>query len=458
MPTNTLEAAQDVLSAIITDGGRFAALSFLKPHHFTEPLHRRIFEISADMAARGEPVSFGIIRSALQGDKALADMDRAAGGDYLKSLWNSGCSPQYAEEMARLLADDWMRAQILQAAHDVTLYACGAVPHPALDVLDFWRKRMDGLACDIPASGRVIRPITEIADEVIAELTEMLTTGRSPGRRCGLYCVDNRMGGMMPGELVVLAGRPSMGKTGLARAIAHGFAVHNPDMQAAFFGLEMGAKEIGYRALSAVTRDLGHGVEYREMVEGPLHPDDRAAVDRARARLPGNLMLIDSPGLGLDDLCRRVWDLKRKGPLGLVVIDYLQLMRRPDIRGRNEASLIGDITQGLKRLARQADCTILLLSQLSRQVESREDKRPQLSDLRESGHIEQDADFVLFAYREAYYRERSRPRNAGADYDLHTSLIDRRMEVIMAKARRAQIGTDLHAYYAEYDHISDWSA
>lgn len=453
MTTTLLEAAQDVLGAIIGEGGRFAAFSFLKPHHFTEPAHRRIFETAAAKAACGELVTLGTLRAALMGDALLGELDRECGGDFLRVLSANWCSHDYAHQMALLLVEDWTRREAAALAREAITRS--GTQGSVFDLLTFMRDGVEALSQQAAVSDADARPAPEVVASVIADLTEQLTSGRTRGRRCGLRCIDRRMGGLMSGELVVLAGRPSMGKTGLARAIAHGFAVHNPKMQAAFFGLEMGPEEIGYRELSATTRDLGSGVEYRQMIEGPLHPDDLKAVERARASVPGNLILIDSPGLGLDELRRRVWSLKRKGPLGLVVIDYLQLMRRPDARGRNEASVIGDITKGLKQLARQADCTVILLSQLSRQVEGREDKRPQLSDLRESGHIEQDADFVLFAFREAYYLERNRPSGKTEDHDIKLALVERRMEVITSKARRAPVGTDLQTYHAEYDHIAD---
>ncbi len=455
MTTHLLEAAQDVLGEIIGSGGRFAGLSFLKPHHFGEPAHRRIFETAMAKAAHGEPVTLGTLRAALLNDPLLARMDRACGGDYLRSLWDSGRSPEYAHEMALLLVEDWTRREAAGLARQAVALAEGEAPCSAFEILSHLRDGVEALSQQAAVGDGGARPAPDVVASVIADLAEQLRTGRSRGRPCGLRCIDKRMSGLLPGELVVLAGRPGMGKTGLARAIAHGFAVRNPDMQAAFFGLEMGPEEMSYRALSAITRDLGHGVEYRQMIEGPLHPDDMAMVDRAQAHVPVNLILVDSPGLGLDDLRRRVWGLKRKGPVGLIVIDYLQLMRKPNIRGLNEASLIGEITRGLKQLARQAECTVLLLSQLSRKVEERADKRPQLEDLRDSGHIEQDADFVLMAFREAYYRERGRPADASADYDLRTALVDRRMEVITLKARRAAVGSDLQTYHAEYDHIAD---
>lgn len=458
MTTTILEAAQDVLGAILADGERFTALNFLKPHHFTEPVHRRIFETATAKIGRGEPVGLGTIRAALMGDAGLAAFDRASGGDYLASLWDSWRTPEYAQEMAVLLAEDWARREAVGLAREAIARAEGDAPGSALEVLSYLRDGVEALSQQAALSDTDARPAPEVVASLIADLAERMTSGRTRGRRCGLRCIDRRMGGLMAGELVVLAGRPSMGKTGLARAIAHGFAVHNPDAQAAFFGLEMGPKEIVYRELSAITRDLGHGVEYRQMIEGPLHPDDMKAVERARASVPDNLVLVDCPNLGLDDVRRRAWALKRKGRLGLIVIDYLQLMRRPDAKGRNEASLIGDITKGLKQLARQMDCTVLLLSQLSRKVEDRDDKRPQLADLRESGHIEQDADFVLFAYREAYYLERQRPAGRCEEHDIRLALIERRMEVITGKARRAPVGSDLQLYHAEYDHVADWHA
>jgi len=173
--------------------------------------------------------------------------------------------------------------------------------------------------------------------------------------------------------------------------------------------------------------------------------------------VPGNLIIDDSPVLSVDYVRRRVLALKQRGPVAAVFIDYLQIMDRPEGKGRNDASIIGEMTKGLKQLAREAGTCVVLASQINRGVESRDDKRPQLSDLRESGAIEQDANAVLFPYREAYYLERAEPTEASkrGAWELKCAEMHRRMDVIAAKVRQGAVGTDHQVYFAEYDHIED---
>ncbi|WP_443750234.1 replicative DNA helicase [Asticcacaulis solisilvae] len=446
-----LDAAQDVLGAILADGDAFPPFGWLKPHHFAEPVHQRIFSVAVDLNAKGQPVTLGGVRAALRGDEGLLDLDRTSKrNDYLASLWDASCPPGYAEEMASVLADDWARREAARIAHTATRMAIGDNARPSHEVVAYMLNAAEDLLRGTGGADSDIQPIGEMGDIVLDELEEAARTGQSRGLKCGLSCIDTAIGGFIAGDVIIVAGRPSMGKTGLARAMAQGFAIHNPDRQAAFFSLEMGPKEMTCRALSAITHDMGRGVPHRDMILGPLPAEALDAVRTARKLLPKNLALVDCPNLGLDDVRRRVWAMKRKGPLGLVVIDYLQLMHRGDVRNRNEASVIGDITKGLKQLARQAGCTIVLLSQLSREVEKRDDRRPQMSDLKDSGAIEQDADFVLLAFREAYYLQRQRCTQA---QEMRLFEIEHLMEVIINKGRRTGAASAFLTYRAEFDHL-----
>jgi replicative DNA helicase len=246
-----------------------------------------------------------------------------------------------------------------------------------------------------------------------------------------------------------------MGKTSLSRAILHGAAERSPDHVFLFLGIEMGPEEMMQRELSALSHVAGEGVEYRAMGSGKITPLDMLTLERLRH--PPNLIFDDCHSLSIDDVRRKVWALGRKRNVGAVVIDYLQLMRRPDARGRNEASVLGEMTMALKQIARQAGICVVLLSQLSRAVESRDDKKPQLADLRESGSIEQDADAVLFPFREFYYVERAKPsvQSKLAEWDMRCEELRRSLEVICAKQRQGPAGSDRQVYFAEFDHIED---
>ena len=456
-----LENEQDVIGVMLRDEQACASMAYLRPEHFWEPVHQRIVAAMADIRERGQTVSLGAIKTALRGDTGLIELDKVSpNGDYLANLWSKFCAASYAEQVGPVIFDDWTRREAVAIAQNAVSLATGDNPRPAVDVLAYMRNSVETLSNDAAASDSEFLDAPTVAVSVLANIAEAMRSGKTRGKRTGLRCVDFRLGGLQPGALVVIGGRPSMGKTALARAIAHGAAVHNPKDRVLFLGLEMSPEEMLQRELSAITHEMGDGVEFRDMGRSDLHPHQMAQAQKALDQVPGNLILRDCGNISIDDVRRSIWSQKRKCKKGealtCVVIDYLQLMRRPDARGRNDAAIIGEITMALKQIARQAKTCIVLLSQLSRQVETRDDKRPMLSDLRESGSIEQDADAVLFPYREAYYLERTKPsRGKEPEHDMEVMRLQRVMEVIAAKVRGGAVGTDKQVYYAEYDHISD---
>ena len=249
-----------------------------------------------------------------------------------------------------------------------------------------------------------------------------------------------------------------MGKSGIARQAATGAARINRDYLFPFFCAEMNRREMVERTLSEMTWRDGNAIQYRDMNPEKFTPLDWQILDRARDRIPSNFILDDTASLSVDYVRRRAWALKRKGQIGAIFIDYLQIMQRPPANGRNDAAVIGDMTAALKRLAREIRCAVVLLSQINRGVESRDDKRPQLSDLKESGSIEQDANAVLFPFREVYYLERAEPRENTPEHtkwEEQVEVLKRRMDVLCAKNRGGAVGSDQQDYFAEYDVVND---
>ena len=297
------------------------------------------------------------------------------------------------------------------------------------------------------------------------------------GVTTGLRDLDMRLGGLHRSDLVILAGRPSMGKTALATNIAFNAArayreAHDDDGNllssegavVAFFSLEMSSEQLASRILAEVTE-----IPSEKLRRGLFSQDDFVRLAQASRDLESTPLFIDdTPAISVAALRARARRLKRTRNLGLIVVDYLQLVRSTETRRYDNRVLeISEITQGLKALAKELDVPVLALSQLSRQVEQRDDKRPQLSDLRESGAIEQDADVVMFIFREEYYHERRRPPEAAPEFEEWRSKMNDVQgiaEVIIGKHRHGPTGTEKLLFngqitkfidLARQDHVAD---
>lgn len=361
------------------------------------------------------------------------DFAALGGAGFLIDLMDRATAPDHAGAYAEVITRAWQARRLSTLATALS----DGVADPVKALADL-KLEIDAIERNGHGGSRGYN-LTAAATAYLDELD----SGRTRGLMTGLTCVDRRLRGLKPGDLIVLAGRPAMGKTALARNILHGAAVRHPGIQFPMFSLEMSAGQMAARAVSAAAWDAGEVLPYSDLA-------DAAPGLRSRARawahdLPKNLIVEDRAGVTIGDVSRAVWRYKARGPLGAVVIDYLQIMGRPAAKSRNETSVIGEMTAALKTLAREAGTCIILLSQLSRQVEGRENKRPQLSDLRESGSIEQDADAVLFCYREGYYAS----KEGRQDVD------DTELEVICRKNRSGAEGTDKQTIILHSDHVSN---
>ena len=295
-----------------------------------------------------------------------------------------------------------------------------------------------------------------------------LREGGLAGLSTGLVDLDKRLGGLHPSDLLILAGRPSMGKTSLATNIAFNIAKAykkgtKPDGSegaieggvVGFFSLEMSSEQLAARILSEAARIPSHQIRHGDMTEEEM----RRFIEAAKALETCPLFIDDTPALPISTIAARARRLKRQHGLDVLVIDYLQLARPASSRSEGRVQEVSEITQGLKAIAKELNVPVIALSQLSRAVESREDKRPQLSDLRESGSIEQDADVVMFVFREEYYKEREKP----GDHDIEAmvkwkdamSALHGKAEVIIGKQRHGPIGTIDLAFEGEFTRFSN---
>jgi len=459
LPHN-LEAEQALLGAMLVNNEVVNRVSaFLAPEHFFHAIHGRIYQAALRIVERGQRADPVTLKHFFEGDEALADI---GGAQYLARLAASAVTIINAEDYARTVHDLHLRRELIRLGEEVVNTAYDyQVDAPARDQIEQAEQHLYTLAEEGQYEGGFV-PLKGSLQEALATMESAYKRdGGLTGISTGLVDLDNLLGGLHDSDLVILAGRPSMGKTALATNIAfHAAKLHRTETgddgaeQVAdgavvgFFSLEMSAEQLAIRLLAEET-----GIASERLRRGQLSADDFQNVVLASQKLNRVPFFIDdTPALSVAALRTRARRLKRTHNLSLIVVDYLQLLR-PSGRSRHDNRVleIGEITQGLKAIAKELNLPVLALSQLSRAVEQREDKRPQLSDLRESGSIEQDADVVMFIFREEYYLSRAEPiqraeessDHFGERYDKWRTRIQETAgiaEVIVAKQRHGPIG------------------
>ncbi|WGM31480.1 DnaB-like helicase C-terminal domain-containing protein [Brevundimonas sp. NIBR11] len=459
LPAN-LEAEQALLGILLYEPTALREVQDrVSAADFSEPFYQRLFAAACEGIQQQGQADSALLSGKLANDPAWGDFGGAAG---LGDLIEKAGSPKLAADYALQIADAAIRRRLITMGHEAVTrayadYLSGfeaiAATRAALEDAERGSAPEDALF--VNANDAALARMDRLEIEV--------ATGKPKGIQTGLSSFDKRLGGLMPGSVIVLAGRPGMGKTALLGNVLYGAAIMNSNKLFAGFSLEMDTDQLNDRALSRLTVDEDQPVSFSDIAKvRPLTSFDLAALHRAKNRIPRNLWLRDRAGVSVEDVARAVWAMKRRGDLGAIGIDYLQLMKRPALAGRNEASAIAEMTGALKNLAREAKISILLLSQLNRSVESRDDKRPMLSDLRESGSIEQDADAVLFPYREVYYLQKAEPKpdptgmnGAHFEWEMQVESLRTHMDVIVAKNRHGSEGAEPQSYRAEIDLIED---
>jgi replicative DNA helicase len=417
-PSN-IEAEQALLGAILVNNDCAATVSgFLTAEHFFEPIHQRIYETAQNLIERGHIANPTTLKAYFDGDDALAEI---GGAEYLRRLAAGAITIINAEDYGRTIYDLSLRRQLVVIGEDMvnTAYS-STVEETAVLQIEASEQRLYNLA----ETGKYEGGFQSIKDSltlaVASAAAALKRDSHLSGVTTGFTDLDAILGGLHKSDLIILAGRPSMGKTALATNIAFNAAeAHRADQDddgdlsssegavVAFFSLEMSAEQLALRLLAEQT-----GISSQKIRRGRFSTSDfDRIVDASRTIETLGFFIDDTPAISIATLRARARRLKRQHNLGLIVVDYLQLLR-PAHSGRSENRVleISEITQGLKALAKELEVPVLALSQLSRAVELRDDKRPQLADLRESGAIEQDADVVLFIYREEYYWLRTHPR------------------------------------------------
>jgi replicative DNA helicase len=448
---NNIEAEQALLGAVLVNNEAFFRVSdFLEPTHFFEEIHRRIFEVSQSLIRAGK-VANPITLKTFLGDHDLGGLTVS---QYLARLAAEATTVINAEDYGRTIYDLAMRRNLIVIGEDIVNMAYDApVEEPPRKQIEEAEKKLYELA----ETGRYeggFQAFSEALRGAIDMAAEAFKRDRKlSGIATGLSDLDRMMGGLQPSDLVILAGRPAMGKTALATNIAFNVAQayrgeRLPDGTikrhdggiVGFFSLEMSSEQLATRIIAEQS-----GVASYKIRRGEITEQDFSAVAEAAREMERVPFYIDQTGgISIAQLTARARRLKRQKGLDLLVVDYLQLLSGSSKKGENRVQELTEITTGLKALAKELSVPIIALSQLSRQVENRDDKRPQLADLRESGSIEQDADVVLFVYREEYYLKNKEPKPGSEEHfkwQTEMEQVHGRAEVIIGKQRHGPTGT-----------------
>jgi replicative DNA helicase len=476
-PYNT-EAEQALLGAILISNTAFYRVSeFLQPEHFGNAVHGRIFAAIGKLLGRGQIANPVTLKNLFDQDGALTEI---GGAQYLARLAGAAAAIINAEDYGRAVHDLYLRRELIALGEDVVNDAFRQdLDDPAREQIERVEKKLFDLATAGETEGGFRAFGAALTNAILNAEAAFKRSGKTVGVATGFVDLDRKLGGLHPSDLIVLAGRPSMGKTALATNIAfHAARTYRPadpaDFRKAaedgavvgFFSLEMSAEQLATRILAEES-----GVSSDRIRRGDISHEDFDKFVQASQRLSAlKLFIDDTPALSVAALRTRARRLKRQQGLGLIVVDYLQLLR-PSNQARqqdNRVQEISEITRGLKALAKELDVPVLALSQLSRAVEQREDKRPMLADLRESGSIEQDADVVMFIFREEYYLSREptrRPDEAESKFSERYQEWRERLEkvhglgeIIVAKQRHGPIGSVKLRFDAETTKFDNYMA
>jgi replicative DNA helicase len=465
-PPHNVDAEQALLGAILVNNDAYDRVSdFLKGEHFSEELHRRIYDTAAQLIRAGKLATVVTLKTFLEGIELPAGVTVQA---YLARLAAEATTIINAEDYGRTIHDLAVRRELIVIGEDIvnTAFDSPIDSSPRQQIEEAERKLYS-----IAETGRYDGGFQRFSDALTIAIdmanSAYMRDGHLSGMATGLVDLDEKMGGLQKSDLIIVAGRPGMGKTALATNIAFNIArAYEFEVEAdgahkttnggivGFFSLEMSAEQLATRVIAEQS-----GVPSYKIRRGDINEDDfRRITDAAREMQSIPFYIDQSGGISIAQLTARARRLKRQKGLDLMVVDYLQLLAGSKTRSDNRVQEITEITTGLKALAKELNVPILALSQLSRQVESRDDKRPQLSDLRESGSIEQDADVVLFVYREEYYLRNREPREGTEEHINWMAEMERahgRAEAILGKQRHGPTGTVQLAFEAEVTRFSN---
>ncbi len=430
MPPHSIDAEESVLGAVLLSGDAAnVALEKLHAEDFYKPSHQQVFEVVQQLFDANEPIDAVTVSEGLRRDGAL---DRMGGIEFLTNLIDSVPSTSNVEYYASIVEEHALRRRLMRVGGDISVIA-GQMAQPIEEVVDQAEQAVFAVAERQVGDG--LQVIDDLLGPAIEKAEELQRNGSEvTGISTGFRDLDRKLAGLHPTNLVIVAARPGMGKTALALNMAQNVALSGHTV--AIFSLEMSREEVVTRMLCAKGR-----IDSQRLRTGKLSEGDFTKLSNAAGALyKQNIFVDDSAGLTVTEIRAKCRRLRRKPGLDMVVVDYLQLMNGSGQENRQQE--IAMISRSLKNLARELHVPIVALSQLNRGVEAREDKRPRLGDLRESGAVEQDADVVMFIYRDEYYHPEKVESKGVA-------------EVVIAKHRQGGVGKVDMTFLPEFTLFAD---
>lgn len=445
------EIEQNILGALLRGGEHRAALARLEEQHFVEPLHGEVYRAICAAHSTYGSTTMPVVAKMIPAQVA-ADFKSATGmalNTYLaQCIGGTTYEPATSRTGAKAVITQWARVSLGREARLLADAAADTSADP-LQLARILGAQVDELTSHLRRGqrGRTRFRISEAANAALVAAREARQRKGLVGITSGLIDLDRAMGGFLRRDLVVIAARPSMGKTTLATSMAT--AAARSGVGVGMFSMEMDAAKLGARFVSDLAHDRGYQIPYQNIITGQISEDDEAAIMAATAEYQSLPFWVeDAAGLTMSEIRAKtdamLAEAEEAGtPLGMLVLDHLTKIKPSGRYAGQRTNEVGEVTDGLKELAREHDLAVVLLSQLNRGVEGRDDKRPQLMDLRDSGTIEQDADAVLFLYREAYYLEKSPPTDAGKMMDWQADLhaVRNKGELAIAKQRNGPLKT-----------------
>ncbi len=449
---HSIEAEQQLLGAILINNEIYDRVSqIVKASHFYEPIHARIFDLCAARITKNTLASPVTIASFMENDEGLQEL---GGPEYLTRLAASAIAAFAARDYAQMIYNLAIRRELINLGREISARAGEVtVEEEPKDQITKAEQALYNLAVEGQSDKGFQSFLSAVTTAVDSANNAYKRDAGLAGISTGLIDMDKKLGGLHKSDLLILAARPSMGKTALATNMAFAIAKSYKRGQLSdgtegtinggvvgFYSLEMSAEQLAARVLSEASEVTSEQIRRGDMTEAEF----RRFVDAAKTLESCPLFIDDTPALPISQLAARARRLKRTHGLDLLIVDYLQLVR-PASAKDSRVNEVSEITQGLKAIAKELNIPVIALSQLSRQVENRDDKRPQLADLRESGSIEQDADVVMFIFREEYYKEREKPSDHElekmAQWQDDMQRLHGKAEVIIGKQRHGPIGT-----------------